>query len=136
MKIIFIACSAKKLKKRAKAKDLYISPLFRLNWRYANKLKSDRIYILSAKYGLVKPNTVLKPYNVTLNSQSPAQRKAWAEKVAEQMRQEKINFTKDKAIFLAGKNYHQHLAPLFRHFQLPLKGLGIGRQLKYLKNHV
>ena len=136
MKIVFIACAAKKLKKSARAKELYISPLFKLNWQYANKLKPDRIYILSAKFGLVRPNAMLKPYNVTLNSQSAARRKTWARKVAEQLRREKINFIKDKAIFLAGSNYYRYLAPLFKNSQLPLKGKGVGKQLKYLKANV
>lgn len=136
MKIVFIACSAKKLQKCAKAKDLYISPLFKLSWQYANKLKPDRIYILSAKYGLVQPNATLKPYNVTLNIMPAVWRKAWAEKVMKQLVQEKIDFTRDKVIYLTGNKYHHYLAPLFKNRQLPLKGLGIGQQLKYLKANV
>ena len=38
----------------AKAKDMYISPLFKGAYRYAHKLSADKIFILSAKYGLLE----------------------------------------------------------------------------------
>ena len=136
MKIVFIACSAKKLGKPAKAKNLYISPLFQLSWRYANRLKPDKVYILSAKHGLIKPDVIIRPYNVALNTMTTSLRKNWAGKVNKQMEQERINFVQDQVVFLAGKNYYQYLAPLFAKVQLPLSRLGIGRQLKYLKTHV
>ena len=136
MKVVFIAGSSKKQFKAAKAKNLYDSPLFKLSWQYANKLKPDRIYILSAKYGLVDPSAMLNPYNATLNSMSTKEVRAWADKVIIQMEKEKINFFKDKAIFLAGSNYRKHITTLFKKYEVPMEGLGIGRQLKYLKDHV
>lgn len=136
MKVIFIACSSKKLSRSAKAEDLYISPLFNLSWEYAKKLKPDNIYILSAKYGLVDPGMVLKPYNITLNNMSAKGIRVWADKVIAQMRGKRIDFSKDNVIFLAGDNYRKHIVPLFKNHRVPMKGLGIGKQLKYLKNRV
>ena len=64
--IILISCVSKKLNKKARAKDLYISPLFKFNLRYAKSLKPNKIFILSAKYGLVPLEKEIDPYNQTL----------------------------------------------------------------------
>jgi len=55
-KIVLISCSSKKSAHKSKAKNLYISTLFRLSLAYAKKLKPDKIFILSAKYGLLNLN--------------------------------------------------------------------------------
>jgi len=55
-KIILIQCSKKKLIKPAKAKDLYISPLFKKSLAYAFMLNPDKIFILSAKHNLLPLN--------------------------------------------------------------------------------
>ncbi len=66
-RIILISCVSQKLDKSAKAKDLYISPLFKKKFSYAKSLNPDQIFILSAKYGLVKPDDKIAPYDVLLN---------------------------------------------------------------------
>lgn len=65
-KIVLISCVSKKVSRKAKAKDLYISPLFVGNLRYARSLKPDNIFVLSAKYGLLELETEVDPYNTTL----------------------------------------------------------------------
>lgn len=52
VKIVLISCVSKKLDHKAKAKDLYTSPLFKYNLKYAEKIGADKIFILSAKYSL------------------------------------------------------------------------------------
>jgi len=51
-KIVLISCVKRKLPHRVPAKDLYISQLFKLSFAYAQRLRPDAIYILSAKHGL------------------------------------------------------------------------------------
>ena len=84
-KIVLISCVSKKQPHRAKAKDLYISPLFRKNMAYAQKLKPDAVYILSAKYGLLDLEADIEPYDLTLNNMPVGEIKAWAENVLEQL---------------------------------------------------
>jgi hypothetical protein len=48
-RIILIACAKKKKPHRAKAQDLYDSPLFGLMLAYARALAYDKTFILSAK---------------------------------------------------------------------------------------
>lgn len=131
-RIVLISCVSTKLDQKAKAKDLYISPLFKMNYAYAQSLNPTAIYILSAKYGLVDPETEIDTYNETLNTMKSAQVKDWALDVIDQM-EGKIDFRNDEIIFLAGEKYRKFLQPLCRNAKVPLEGLGIGKQLGWLK---
>ena len=61
--MIIISCSNEKLQtgKPIQAKNLYIGSLFLQVWNKAVTLDPD-VFILSAGYGLVKPNDLLLPY--------------------------------------------------------------------------
>lgn len=72
--IVLISCVSKKLNHAAKARDLYVSPLFKGNLAYAESLKPDVIYILSAKYGLLSQQDEITPYDVTLNAMNAAEK--------------------------------------------------------------
>ncbi len=134
-KIVLISCVSMKQDHECKAQDLYISPLFKMNLAYARMQKPDAIYILSAKYGLVELEQVIPPYEQTLNTMKNGQVKDWAIDVIEQMHG-KVNFQTDEVIFLAGERYRKFLQPLCRNHSVPLEGLGIGRQLQFLKNAI
>lgn len=132
LRVVLISCVSMKLKEPAKARDLYISPLFRFNLAYAESLKPDAIYILSAKYGLVSLNRNLEPYNETLNTKRNIAIRTWAEKVLRQLKA-KSDLERDEFILLAGERYRRHLMPALKHFKIPLQGLGLGKQLQFLK---
>ena len=83
--IALISCASKKRPYKTKAEDLYISPLFMGNLRYARSRMPDDIFILSAKYGLLELDTEIEPYNVTLKEMSTAEVRAWADGVLEQL---------------------------------------------------
>jgi hypothetical protein len=133
--IILISCVSKKLNYGAKAKDLYISPLFKYSLAYARKLNQDYIYILSAKHGLVDLNEYIEPYNETLNEKKVYEIKEWAEKVVTLIK-EKHDLNKDKFIFLCGIKYRKYILPYLKNYKIPLVGLGIGKQLAFLKNEI
>jgi len=86
-KIVLISCVSQKLSEKARAEDLYTSTLFKLNLQFAKKLNPDKIYILSAKYGLLDLNKKIDPYHVTLNNMPAKERKSWAEGVLKQLNQ-------------------------------------------------
>ncbi|MDO9044997.1 MAG: hypothetical protein Q7U35_06795 [Methanobacteriaceae archaeon] len=134
-KIVLISCVSQKQEKSAQAKDLYISPLFKYNFKYANMLKPDNIFILSAKYGLLTLEQEIDPYDETLNNFSALEKKLWSDKVLEQLK-EVSDLKNDEFIFLAGENYRKHLLPHLNNYEIPMKGLGIGKQLGYLKEKV
>ena len=134
-RIVLISCVSKKLDRRAKAGGLYISPLFKYNLKYARSLSPDKIFILSAKYGLIELEEEIEPYDQTLNKMSKKERKEWAGKVLTQLN--KVSgLSRDEFIFLAGKNYREFLLPQIQNYKIPMFGLGIGRQLKFLKENV
>jgi len=131
-KIILISCVSRKLDRRSKAKDLYISALFRYNLKYARLLNPDKIFILSAKYGLLDLEKEIEPYNITLNNLSSMEIKEWANKVLKELKVQ-ADIKKDEFIFLAGNNYRKYLIPQITNYRIPMQGLGIGKQLKFLK---
>jgi len=132
MKIILISCVSKKLDKKSKAGDIYISPLFRYNLKYALSLNPEKIFILSAKYGLLNLEQEIEPYNQTLNKMSSLEIKDWSSLILKDLKK-LSNLEKDEFIFLAGNNYRKYLLPYIKNYKIPLQGLGIGKQLRFLK---
>jgi hypothetical protein len=131
-KIVLISCVSKKLPHRAKAKDLYVSPLFKYCLGYAQSLNPNDIYILSAKHGLLDLEQVIGPYEQTLNTMRSKEVKEWASKVLNQLN-EVADLKRDEFIFLAGQKYRRYLVPHIANYKIPLEKLSIGKQLKYLK---
>lgn len=131
-KVVLISCVSAKLSRRSKVRDLYISTLFKLNLKYAEKLRPDKIYILSAKHGLLSLNDEISPYNQTLNEMTALEVKSWASEVLRQLRRVS-NIENTKYIFLAGDRYRKYLLPALEDYTIPLQGLRIGEQLSKLK---
>jgi hypothetical protein len=134
-RIVLISCVSQKLSYSAKAKDLYISTLFKLNLKYAEKLEPDEIFVLSAKYGLLPIDQEIEPYEKTLNNMRSSEVKEWANRVLDQIKDvcpiDETEFT-----FLAGEKYRKYLLPHIKNAQIPLEGLRIGEQLQRLKRFV
>lgn len=134
-KIVLISCVSKKLHHKSKAQDLYVSPLFQKKLRYANSLNPDKIFILSAEYGLLDLNREIEPYDKTLNKMSSNEIKEWANSVLNQL-QKVSDLDKDEFVFLAGNNYRKFLLPHIKNYKIPMLGLGIGKQLKWLTEKI
>ena len=135
IKVVLISCASKKLYYKSKAQDLYISPLFKKNLEYAKSLNSNKIFILSAKHGLLRLNKEIKPYNLTLNKMSSGEIKKWADSVLKQLKK-LTDLENDEFVFLAGNNYRKFLLPHIKHYKIPMLGLGIGKQLKWLTKRI
>jgi cytoplasmic iron level regulating protein YaaA (DUF328/UPF0246 family) len=134
-KIILISCVSKKHTQKSRARELYISALFKKNLQYALRQDPDQIFILSAKYGLVMLDEEIEPYNLTLNTMSAPEIKRWAEQVLQQLLAH-TDVENDLFIFLAGAKYRKYLIPHLTHVQIPFEGLTIGRQLQQLTGGV
>ncbi|WP_083499358.1 DUF6884 domain-containing protein [Thioalkalivibrio nitratireducens] len=132
-KIVLISCVSQKLPHRAKARDLYVSTLFKLNLKYANSLSPNEIYVLSAKHGLLELERELEPYEQTLNNMRTADIKEWANNVLRQFRSV-ASLEEAEFIFLAGDKYRKYLLPHIKNAVVPLEGLRIGEQLQRLKD--
>ena len=116
------------------ARDLYSSDWFVKAQSFVEAQDGSWL-ILSAKYGLLDPDTVIGPYNVTLNSMDASERRAWGQKVVAQLRQHCR--AGDQVVVLAGERYREHLVAALKEWgcrvEIPLRGLGIGQQLAWLK---
>lgn len=65
MSVCIIPCCAAKRSEPAAARELYVSPNFRLQLRAAEAI-ADEVLILSALHGLVPLNMQLEPYDVRM----------------------------------------------------------------------
>lgn len=61
MRIAILSCSKNKTKLPMPARDVYIGPLFKWARRYA-ELTCDDMRIISARLGLLEPDTIVQPY--------------------------------------------------------------------------
>ena len=80
-RIVLVGCSKRKASEAAPAALLYNSPLFKKAIAYAKYLQfvgqAAHVLILSAKYGAVRPDQILDPYNLDIGSLSELERHCW-----------------------------------------------------------
>jgi cytoplasmic iron level regulating protein YaaA (DUF328/UPF0246 family) len=134
MKIALLSCTQRKQTYPCMAQDMYVpSQLFRKAKEYVLKNEYDAWFILSAKYGLLQPNTLIEPYNVSIMDLKKDEIVKWSERITKQL----LEYPVTQVDVFAGSKYRQYLLPLLEKcnivFRVPLKGLGIGQQLKYFK---
>ena len=127
-RVVLISCVKTKLDHPAKAENLYISDLFTKNLAYAKKLKPDYIFILSAKYGLLKQNDRIAPYEKTLNQMPVNERRVWSDSVISELRRY-ADLEQDEFIILAGEKYRDFLIPHIKKYKIPFEVLSFGNQL-------
>lgn len=136
-KICLIACASQKQPVAVPAQDLYQSDLFTKSVQWMHRQNFDSWFILSAKHGIVKPDQILEPYNLTLNSLKANVRRQWAETVLADLM--KVIPESASISFLAGSKYREYLVePLQERgyeVHIPMQGLGIGKQLQWLDAH-
>lgn len=130
--IALVACVSLKKTTPCAARDLYVSPWFQKARAYAEQF--DKWFILSAAHGVITPETIIQPYDITLNTTNKTYRQKWQKRVQFQLRSHVTRG--DYVIILAGERYRDGLA---EHLQrrgirtsVPMLGLGIGRQLAWL----
>lgn len=133
-RIVLLSCSSLKLGYPAKARYLYTGTSFKFSLQYAQKLNPDSIYILSAKFGLLSLDDHIAPYDTHMGMLDRTQLTIWREKVILSL--EKItSLSDDRFIFLTGSLYYTPLLPFIKNYRLPLKGMGLGKRLAWLKGH-
>lgn len=131
--IFLVACVKEKLPHAAPARELYRSTWFTKARSYVES-QGDAWFILSAKHGVVEPDRRIDPYDCTLLAMPSAQRRVWADNVAEQL--SAIVAPGDEVVFLAGARYRDKLISALEGrgviVRVPMQGLGIGQQLHWL----
>ena len=135
--VYWVSCVSKKQTKPTEAKDLYISDLFSKARSYVEN-EGAPWFVLSAKYGLVPSNEIIKPYDLTLNKMGVADRRDWAKQVMEQFDAQESK--PRRIVMLAGARYREFLEPSLISMGIevvvPMEGLRIGEQLSWLSHQV
>lgn len=128
-----VGCASAKLHRQAPARELYTSSLFRKAFAYA-ELTCDLVFVLSAKHGLVHPDTVLEPYDVKLgtNARTSPTIADWSAKVNRQLEDALADVEHPLLVTLAGQQYRTFLYRSAWPHEVPMRGLGIGEQLAWL----
>lgn len=134
-RIVLISCVKSKADHAAQARDLYTSFWFRQALRYAAKRQPDEVFIFSAKYGLLNLDAVVEPYEKTLKTMPIHEVRSWAAKVVSQIKA-CSDLERDHFIFLASDKYRKYIVPHVRSFEIPMKGMAIGKQKQFLKKEV
>lgn len=135
--IVLVSCVSKKQSISLPAEDLYISEWFHKAALYA-RLIGDKWFILSAKYGLLHPDQIIEPYNVTLKSISKYQRVIWARRVLQDLNP--LLSKDDSVVILAGHIYREYLEEPLRQMgcqiSIPMQGLRIGEQMQWMNKQI
>jgi hypothetical protein len=131
--VALISCTKSKLDYACSAEDLYSkSNLFRHSYRYAGTI-TDKIYIMSAKHGLVDKNTIIEPYDETLLDKNAKEKEEWAKNVIESLAVVS-DLDNDEFLILAGKVYYEKLLPRLKNYRIPLEGVSLFNRPGVLKD--
>lgn len=127
MKATLIQCTKSKRNTPSQARDLYdTSDLFTLMRDYA-EARDEPWFILSAKHGLVAPDTELAPYDEFGLNESQCERAAW---VLDERGYDTVQV-------IAGKEYTDELTPALEAQGIEVielcRGLRIGNRMQKLK---
>jgi len=136
--LLLLGCVKLKASSPQRAKDLYVSDLFRKRRRYADQ-RGLPWFVLSAEHGLLRPDDLVAPYDVELKAQPASYRGVWGAWVIERLRRELGTLTGIRLEVHAGDAYAEALvtpatasgAKLIR----PLQGLVLGEQLAWYLAH-
>lgn len=137
MRVGLVGCVKAKRRTPAAARDLYTSPLFR-GGRLTVEQNCDRWFILSARHGLLTPDTVIEPYDETLSTASRAHRRHWSANVLGQLRTELGDLAAHEFEVHAGAAYCEFglvagLRDAGADVDLPLARLRMGERLAYYR---
>ena len=139
--IVLVGCVKGKLEwaGRVAAKELYVSALWRCRRKYAEQAGVPW-FILSAKYGLVGPETRIRWYDVSLGELPAKQRRLWSARVVDALVAKYLSIEGKVVEVHAGKDYvdfglEDGLRDAGVIVTRPLLGIPIGRHLAWYRAH-
>lgn len=137
--IALISCSSKKLDRPALARDLYTSALFRMSVAYVTNVLHVPWFVVSARHGLLHPDTRVTPYDVSVVKMRKRERAAWAHRIRESIRDLrcwKVGQRRTLTV-LAGGEYAWAVCTMpGYHVMEPMRGMMIGQRLAWLKGRI
>jgi len=133
--LYLVGCGKTKAPRRSRARDLYTGSLFRACRAHAEQ-HGTSWRILSAAFGVVRPEKVLDPYDRKL-PQARGEREAWGINAATLLTSDPELSAGFRVVCLAGADYADPVLEVLRargiECEEPLRGLGLGKRLQWLK---
>ena len=130
--VYLVSCVKEKRATRGPAKELYTSPWFRKAREHVEGT-GQPWFLLSARHGLLKPDSRIRPYDQSLDAMPRAERRRWADKVLRQLRAHIGE--DDTLVILAGQRYREFIEQDLRDrrvsVEVPLAGMRIGEQMAW-----
>lgn len=111
--VVLVSCGRRKRADLVPAKDLYTSPRFQEARKFAESF-ADHWFVISAKYGLVSPETAISPYDVALETFSLRQKTSWVDGIVESLT--KANLLNSRITVLASGSYASTLREKLENF--------------------
>jgi len=133
-----VGCVKEKAAQPLPAKDLYVSTLFRGRRGFVER-SCDQWWILSAAHGLINPDAVVAPYDVTLKDAGRSERRIWTQSVLAAI-DHQVGLSRGDVVEIhAGSEYRDFglvdgLEARGCEIVVPTEGMKIGRQLQFYKN--
>lgn len=128
--VIAVMCGQRKVNYACCAEELYCGSLFKAAKGWA-KRHAIEWFIVSAKHGLLLPQTIVAPYDVKLgkgaNALNKQQQSQWAEQTRKLIEE---RYGKRRIVCLCSKEYESAFSGLNCYF--PLQRMGIGKRIKWL----
>lgn len=123
------------MNKNVRAIDLYDGGNFRILREYYPKLEGViDVMIISAKYGLISPESKISYYNVTVNDLSNEEKKKLSDQITNNLKKFMENKIYNQVFLDLGKNYMELLENYdFYPIEVIREEGGIGMKLQRLK---
>ena len=109
MNIALVMCGKHKKRGFHQARNLYTSERFQRNFREASKM-CEKVFILSAKHGLLKPKKYIWNYDRSLDDLFSKERLNWSQKVVQSIME--ISDSKDTIHIFAEPIYYEDIQKL------------------------
>jgi hypothetical protein len=137
--LVLVSCVKSKLAHAAPARALYEPSAWFRKVRGIVEASGSRWFVLSSRYGLVRPDDEIAPYDYTLNILGVAERQDWVTDVLRKLLPEVEMTGVKRVVMFAGDRYRGDLiAPLQGRgikVEVPMEGLTRGEQLAWLSEH-
>jgi hypothetical protein len=117
--IVIISCGKQKLARPAPARELYIGAYFKTLLGYALSIAAaEDVFILSAKYGLVRIEKRLKPYDLKMGEAGSIELRTLKRQA------KRLGIASHGVIALGGKLYIGMIRKVWESVEAPLEGKG------------
>lgn len=130
-RIVILSCGQKKVTKPTEAYRLYQGSYYKMNLKYALSITSlNCIYILSAKYGLIKSTEIIAPYNLKMGEPGSVT----TDKIKQQAAS--LGILQNEVIILGGSLYVNKIREVFMKNKAPILGKSMGYAMQLLSRNM